>query len=177
MKTMKLSAFVKYALPCMVLTCAGLGITRPSTADPVLTVHVAGAVAKPTDWTNAQLTASAAGPVVSIAYTLKGVSHVSHCVSLLDVIKAALPNFNPHIKHHDLQFIVAVQGIDGYTVDFSLAELLPELGNHPVWIALDEDGKPLADETGPAELVVKDDVKPGRWVHGIASITIVDGAK
>jgi len=90
MKTLNLSAFVKYTLPCMLLTCAGLGITRPSMADPVPTVHVAGAVAKPADWTNAQLTAGAAGP---------------------------------------------------------------------------------------AELVVKDDVKPGRWVHGIASITIVDGAK
>ena len=72
---------------------------------------------------------------------------------------------------------MAAQGFDGYTVDFSLPELLPEFGHHAVWVALDEDGKPLTGETGPASLLVPDDVKAGRWVHGLTAITVVDGAK
>ena len=135
-----------------------MAIVQPLQAAPAASLHVAGAVAKPVDWTNAQLSAGQAGPVQTVRYTLKGSTHTAHCVALLSVVEAAQPNFNARIKNHRLQFIIAVQGFDGYTADFSLAELLPEFGNHPVWLALDEDGKPLTDESSPVSLIVPDDV-------------------
>jgi hypothetical protein len=140
-------------------------------------LHVSGAVGKPADWTAARLGKDLTGDVQTVYYKVKGVAHTAHAVPLLSVVQAAQPAYNPHIKNHRLQFVVAVQGFDGYTVDFSLAELLPEIGHRAVWLALDEDGKPLADDSGPVGLVVPDDTKPGRWVHGVRAITVIDGAQ
>ena len=162
-------------LPVALLTA----IAAPALwAAPAPALHIGGDVAKPADWTAEQLSGGkAAGAPSVVHYTLKGASHTAHCVSLLALIQAAEPSFNSHIKNHRLQFVVAVQGFDGYTVDFSLPELLPELGNRAVWVALDEDDKPFTDESRPAGLIVPDDVKPGRWVHGVTKITVIDGAK
>ncbi|BDI30407.1 hypothetical protein CCAX7_24580 [Capsulimonas corticalis] len=162
------------------LTVAVLAVTVApalhAASEPIL--HIGGDVAKPADWTNAQLSDGKAGaPPVIVHYTLKGVAHTANCIPLLALIQAAEPSFNPHIKNHRLQFVVAVQGFHGYTVDFSLPEMLPELGNKAVWIALDEDGKPLTAEGGAAGLIAPDDVKPGRWVRGVTRITVIDGAK
>jgi DMSO/TMAO reductase YedYZ molybdopterin-dependent catalytic subunit len=64
------------------------------------------------------------------------------------------------------------------TNSFAFASLLlPEIGHRAVWLALDVDGKPLADESGPVELIVPDDTKPGPWVHGVRAITVIDGAQ
>jgi hypothetical protein len=116
------------------------------------------------------------GQVKTITYTLKGAHHTAHAVPLLAVVNWSRPKFNAHIKHHQLQFVVEVEGQDGYTADFSLGELLPEIGNEKVWVALDQDGKPLADEEGPVELVIPGDRKPARWVRGVAAMLVVDTA-
>ena len=139
--------------------------------------HVTGAVGKPSDWTTDRLDRDLAGDVQTIHYTLKGTVHTARAVPLLSVIQASQPGYNAHIKNHRLQFLIAVQGFDGYTVDFSLAELLPEIGHRAAWLALDEDGKPLTDESGPVQLIVPDDSKPGRWVHGVCAVTVLDGAQ
>jgi hypothetical protein len=57
---------------------------------------------------------------------------------------------------------------------FSLAELLPAIGNRSAWLALDIDGEELRARDGPVKLIVPQDSKPGRWVHEIATITILD---
>jgi hypothetical protein len=43
-----------------------------------------------------------------------------------------------------------------------------------VWVALDEDGKPLSGDAAPVQIVCPGDVKHGRWVRGVASVTVVD---
>ncbi len=163
-------------LPFCLLICLAWGL-RPAAAAPLAAFHVSGAVARPTAWTAGSLGKTFVADTRVVRYTRKGVAHTAHCVPLLSVVQAAQPTFNPHIKNHRLQFVVAVQGFDGYTADFSLAELLPEIGHRAAWLALDEDGRPLPDDAGRVSLIVPEDAKPGRWVHGVVAVTVTDGAQ
>jgi hypothetical protein len=150
-------------------------------ADPGA-IHISGAVAQPSDWTADQLKTQFAAQIKSIDYQSHGQKHTSAAVPLLAVLKAAGvgtdlkmdPKADPKTKNAALRMILVVRGNDGYTVAVTLAELLPEIGNQDAWLALDADGAPLHENEAPAKLIMPSDVKPGRWVHGIASISVVD---
>jgi DMSO/TMAO reductase YedYZ molybdopterin-dependent catalytic subunit len=139
-------------------------------------LRIEGAVEKSGDWTVESLSKEFAADVKTVPYTLKGVKGEARCVPLLSLVEAAKPRLNAKIKNHQLAFVILVRGDDGYTVAFSLGELLPTYGKRAVWLALDHDGKPLSDKEAPAELIVPEDEKPSRWVHAVTRITLVDGA-
>jgi hypothetical protein len=145
-------------------------------ASPPPTIAVSGAVTKPAAWSVDDLRRTFAAQIQDIKYSLKGHDHTAKAIALYTLILQAEPRYNPHIKNHALQFVIEIQGHDGYTADFTLSELSPEIGGRHVWLALDEDGAPLADEAAPVEIVSPDDHKPARWVHGVAAITLVDMA-
>ena len=107
------------------------------------TFAVTGAVLRPGVWSVPRLRHDLAGAVRTVRYTLKGKSHVAHCVPLLAVLQAAGPRVHPQIKHHSVQFILIARGEDGYAVAFSLAEMQPALGHAAVWVAWDRDGRRL----------------------------------
>jgi DMSO/TMAO reductase YedYZ molybdopterin-dependent catalytic subunit len=121
----------------------------------------------------------------TVQCTSQGGQHSAKCVALVTLLKAAGvqtelkmdPKADPKVKNYPLRFVVMVAGRDGYTAAFSLGELMPEVGNEAVWLAVEVDGKPLADADGPARLIVPGDDKPARNVHAVGTITIVDGAK
>ena len=140
------------------------------------TLRVDGSVAKPATWSATDLDRAFKSQTTVIHYALKGHRHFADAIPLLALVDRSEPSVNPRIKHHALQFVVEVEGADGYTADFSLAELMPEIGDRQVWLAWDEDGKPLASDDAPAQIVSPDDRRPARWVHGIAVITVVDMA-
>ena len=171
--------------PCGLLLalCLSAGpATRPSGGD---TVTVGGAVAHPLTLTADAIRSTMAGQVKAIDYDLHDRHHTAHAVSLLSVLQAAGvdaalkmdPKADPKTKNGPLRLAVVVRGRDGYATTFALAELLPDIGDRPVWIALDADGKPLDDRAAPVALISPADAKPGRWVRGVASITVVDPAK
>jgi hypothetical protein len=81
---------------------------------------------------------------------------------------------DPKVKNPQMRQVVLVRGRDGYAVVFSMAEVLPMVGNRAVWVALDEDGAPLDDSAGPVRLIVPDDQMPSRGVHQVDSIEIID---
>jgi hypothetical protein len=145
-------------------------------------VHVGGAIPKASDWTAGQLKAQFAAEIKPITYAGKGESHTCNCVPLLSLLKAAGvqtelkmdPAADPKTKNRPLRLAVVVRGRDGYAALFSLAELLPAIGNRSAWLALDIDGGELPARDGPVKLIVPQDSKPGRWVHEIATITILD---
>ncbi len=141
------------------------------------TIRIGGAVEKPDAWTVERLSKEFAGDLHTVHYTLKGTKREARCVPLIALIEAAKPRLNPQIKNHELAFLVLARGKDGYTVSFSLGELLPQYGKSAVWVALDRDGKPLPEQAAPAELLVPGDVKPSRWVRALAEITLVDGTQ
>jgi DMSO/TMAO reductase YedYZ molybdopterin-dependent catalytic subunit len=141
--------------------------------------RVGGDVQKPGVWTAARLAREFAGKVATVSYTMAGKEHTARCVPLVALVEAAQPRIDPNRKHHRVGFVIVLRARDGYTVAFSLAELSPDLGNRPVWIALDTDGKPLPENEAPVRLLV-----PGegmehrpRWTFGITTVSVLDGAK
>jgi len=150
-------------------------------ADPAV-IHISGAVAQPSDWTTDQLKTQFASQIKSIEYQSHGQKHTADAVPLLALLKSAGvaidlkedPKADPKTKNAALRLVVIVRGTDGYTVALSLADILPEIGNREAWLALDVDGAPLHANESPAKLVLPADVKPGRWVRGIASISVLD---
>jgi DMSO/TMAO reductase YedYZ molybdopterin-dependent catalytic subunit len=152
---------------------------------PAMTLTVDGAVAHPLAWSADDLRTTLAGQVSTIEYEVHGKKHSAHAVPLVAVLRSAGagmtlkmdPKADPKTKNLPLRLAVVVRGRDGYAATFALAELLPDIGDRPVWVALDADGQPLADRSAPVELIAPADAKPGRWVRAIASISVVDPSK
>jgi hypothetical protein len=165
------------SLAVLILTMAALGADAPAA-----TVHISGANLKPSDWSVAQFQTQLAGEIKPVQYNSHGAMHTFSCVPLVSVLKAAgAPTdfamgggANSKVKNPQMRQAIVVSGSDGYAVVFSMAEILPMVGDRTVWVALVEDGKPLADGDGPVRLIVPDDKMPPRAVHQVASIEIVD---
>ena len=122
-----------------------------------------------------------ASSIKTITFTLHGQTHSADAVPLLNVLKNSGlqvdlkmdPKADPKTKNLPLRQTVIITGKDGYASAIAVAELLPDIGNHEAYLAIDRDGAPLADRSAPVELIVPGDVKPGRWVRGVASISIL----
>jgi hypothetical protein len=145
-------------------------------------LHIHGDGIAPTDWTVDQIQKQLAAEITPITYAGHGQPHIFKCVPLISLLKAAgvptnlkmQPASDPKTKSYSLRFVAVVRGRDGYIVAFSLAELIPDVGNRHVWVALDEDNQPLSAADGPLRLLSPDDQKPARSVHELADITILD---
>ncbi len=139
------------------------------------TVQIGGAVQTPAGWSADDIAKSFAADVKVINYTLKDQPGKARAVPLLKLVMAAKPKIDLKQKNHLLAFSVIVRAADGYAAAFSLAELQPEYGGAAVYIALDNDDQPLPEGQRPVSLLVPSDKKPSRWVHGVISITVIDG--
>jgi DMSO/TMAO reductase YedYZ molybdopterin-dependent catalytic subunit len=147
-------------------------------------IHVAGAIDKPSNWTVDRLKSELGSDMKKLHYSSHGQPHVSNSVPLLSLLKqcgAAVemkmdPSADPQTKNRPVRLAIVVRGRDGYTATIGMAELLPDIGNREAWLALDMDGQPLAEKDGPVKLIIPSDLKPARWIHEIATITVVDGA-
>jgi len=144
-------------------------------------LRVGGAVG-PSTWSTARLKSQFATEMQPVNYASKGKQHTCDCIPLISLLKAAGapmdlkmdPAADPKTKNRPLRLAVVVRGRDGYTALFSLAELMPAMGNRAAWLGLDADGSDLPAEEGPVKLIVPQDTKLGRWVHAVADITILD---
>jgi hypothetical protein len=152
-------------------------------ADTTLTVD-GNATTQPSHWTVDQLKQCPGAPTTQVSYQSRGTAHHSTCIALVDLLHASGivtqlkmdPNADPHTKHAPLRMTVTAHATDGYAVLFSLGELLPEIGHRAVWIALDEDDEPLPSKDGPVKLIVPDDTKPARWIHGVNELSVDEAA-
>jgi hypothetical protein len=151
--------------------------TPSRTVRQAQSIVVAGAVEKPGAWSVERFEHDLGGDVKTISYILKTEKRTSRCVPLLGLIRASQPRIDAKQKNHPLAFAVIVRARDGYAACFSMGELSEEGAGRAVWIALNQDGKPLPNADGPVRLVIPDDAKPARWVHAVSTITIVDGLK
>src|SRR5258708_25091617 len=133
-------------------------------------------------WTAARIKSDLASEISSCEYQGRDGKRTSSGVPLLALLKSAGvpvalqmdPHADPHVKNANLRLVVTIQGGDGYTVAFSLAELMPDIGGREAWLALDEDGKHLPHRDGIAKLILPADPKPGGWVRNVTTIRIVD---
>ena len=161
-----------------------LGMTLPLSAhaaskEPATaTFRLRGDVAKSGAWTVARVEKELKDHVKSINYTYKGDSYTSRCISLLDFVRAAEPKVKKAVGNPLLGMIAVVRAGNGYTASFALGELMPEYGNREVWIVLDRNGQPLPADEGPVRLLVPSEPdRRERWVYGIRTISVIDGAK
>lgn len=164
----------KKAFLILSVVILSLGAAVRAADAPVDAVSIGGAVAKAQSWTPEALKTDFAHDMKSIQYTSKGTAHGAQAVPLMALINAAVPQLDSKTKNDELRMVVIVEGKDGYLATFTLAELMPTIGNREAWLTLDADGKPLTDRDGPVSLVVPGDQKPERWVHGVKGIRIVD---
>ena len=170
-------------LGCVAAAATGLIAAGPTTAPTALTVDAG--TGPPVSLSADELRSRFAGQLTTVEYESHGHKHAARAVPLLAVLQSAGvvtalkmdPKVDPKTKNLPLRQAVVVRGRDGYAATFALAELLPDIGDRPVWLAVDVDGGPLAERSAPAELLSPGDAKPGRWVRGVASITVVDPSK
>ena len=146
-------------------------------------IHVTGADGTSTDWTPDALKAQFPNDIHNVIYTGEDdKQHKCNCVPLLTVLHAQHvetelhmdPKADPKLKNFNLRYVIVIVGKDGYTTVLSLGELIDDIGNKSAWLALDQDNAPLSERDAPIKLLVPQDGMHARWVHEIATITVVD---
>jgi hypothetical protein len=90
-------------------------------------------------------------------------------------LTAATPTFDADTKNDALGFYVRVAATDGYVAVIAWGELDPNFSNKQILVAYEEDGE-LLSEDGVARLVVPGDVRGGRYVSNISSISLFRAA-
>lgn len=68
-----------------------------------------------------------------------------------------------------LRQTVLVSARDGHQVAFSVGEIAPEFGNTPVMLAVEQDGKPMADGL---RVVVPGDTRGARNIRDVTAIEL-----
>jgi DMSO/TMAO reductase YedYZ molybdopterin-dependent catalytic subunit len=160
---------MKHFVTLLLLGAVCLPSARAQTA-PV-TLQVSGAVARPLNWSVAEV---ARQPHVTVtAKDKQGQPHQYRGVPLSAILEAA--GAVPGGKLHGREFMKAlkVTAADNYQVFFALAELDPAFATGTVILADQCDGKPLPAETGPWQVIVPGEKKPGRWVRQVRSLQVV----
>jgi hypothetical protein len=94
-------------------------------------------------------------------------------VALRDLLKEAGVPSGENLRGKGLTACVVITAADGYQVTFSIAELDESFGNLQALVADAEDGKALAQTSGPLRLVVPADGRPARWVRMVKTIRVV----
>jgi hypothetical protein len=133
-------------------------------------VHINGKAKYPAAYTATQLAKKYTQTTFTVAdgkqrYTDTG-------VALSTIVSKAVPKYPSTITttlNEQLRVTVTVTGGHGYQVTFALGELMKGYGNHPAYLALTQDKKPIA---GGPELVVPGDSSTARWIHGVQDVTI-----
>jgi Oxidoreductase molybdopterin binding domain len=77
-------------------------------------------------------------------------------------------------KGKEFRLYLEAEGSDGYEVVYSVAEVTPDVHDATVMVADAMDGKPLAPDSGPLQLVASGEKRPARWVRGLVAIRVLD---
>jgi DMSO/TMAO reductase YedYZ molybdopterin-dependent catalytic subunit len=150
----------------------------PAAAQPAAeTFAVTGLVDQPLTLTVADL--RALGPpveTVAVTYLDLGIEERYEFtgVRLHDLLDAAGIVLEPD-KYERLTLrtrYVVVTAKDAYQVVFSGGELDPTLGNRPILVAWERDGRPLEDEFGPVQVVVPGDLHGDRYIWGVVGVEL-----
>ena len=155
----------------MTISRAGLcGLLAAATclAQPSLTVEGMG---------GSRATLSAADlakfPQHTITTTDHGATVAFEAVALADVLaKVDLP-LGEKFHLTGASYYVVAEGRDGYRAVFAWAEVDPGFMDKPIWLALKRDGKALAENAAPFQLVVPGEKRNGRWVRQLTSLRLV----
>jgi len=136
-----------------------------------------GQVLTPTTYTAADLPGSLTPSTVTVT-TTGGPSNAPlgtfTGVSLWDLVNQSGIITDTSKKNDILGKILIATGTDNYSAVFSLGELNPDFGNQPDLLAYQNAaGVPLGAD-GFARIVVPNDIKGGRYVSNLTSLTVVN---
>jgi hypothetical protein len=141
---------------------------------PSLSLQVQGDVLATLAFDRAAL--QALTPYTETVSYLSGMNTVTNTFTgalLWDVLQAAGIVTDPAISNDILRKGVIATGSDGYQAMFALGEISPNFGNVPILVAYDDANGPLTGN-GFARLVVPGDVRGGRYVSNLVSLTVFD---
>lgn len=104
--------------------------------------------------------------VQKIAYQIKDREEEGYAISLLNVLDAARVKLPKDDNHAELNYVVVAVGSDGYTAVLSFGEILPEVGQNPVFIVWSKDGQKV-------RLLTPNDLKPSRSVYDLTELRVI----
>lgn len=91
-----------------------------------------------------------------------------HGVALADLLRAAgVTNLQ------DRGLTIAVKASDGYSAEFSPAELITASGNTSLLLAYERNGTALDAFSGPLHLIVPADARRARWVRHVREVEVM----
>ena len=131
------------------------------------TLRVGGAVTRELTLTPADIAALPHESLSASAHDQKG---TFSGVRLTEILKRAGLPTGDAIRGRELAKFVVVSGADGYRAVFALAELDDAFTDRVVLLADLRDGKPLAANAAPFQLIVPGEKRPARWVRQVVSI-------
>ena len=149
-----------------------VGLYHAQASGPRLTVT--GEVLERHSYRVEELRQNFAGEIKEIEFNEKGKTGRAHAFPLASLVAAAHPRLDLLRKNAEYSLAVVAIGADGYSAVFSAAELSKALGRGNVWVALDWNGADLTGGDTPVRLIVTDDAKPSRWVHGVRTLRVVN---
>src|SRR5262245_29721631 len=159
-------------LAALLVGLLGVPLSSAQTSGFAPTFDVGGKVATPRTVALADLQALPAQDVtVTFIAGTGSQTHNYRGAKLFDVLNPTGPQFDTSRKNDKLRWFARVIGSDGYEVAIGWGEFDPDFGNRNVLLAYAEDGAPLTRD-GMARLVLPGDVKGGRYVSNVASITV-----
>lgn len=156
------------------LALALLGTLLGVFAQPVPSISITGAVAKP-------LTLSAADlkkmPRATVTLKHDNVETVYEGVPIHEILRQAGVPLGPELRGKGLATYVISTSSDGYRVVYSLAELDPGFSDNQVVLADTTGGKPLPPQHGPFRIIAPRDKRASRSARMVTKLEIVQAAK
>lgn len=121
-----------------------------------------------------QWTAASLGPLPHVTLTVFNehakVNQTYSGVPLIELLKPLGVPEKP--KGKEFRLYLEAEGSDGYEAVYSVAEVTPDVHDATVMVADALDGKPLAPDSGPLQLVASGEKSPERWVRGLVAIRV-----
>lgn len=139
-----------------------------ATAPAILAIE--GASPAPLQLTGADI---AAIPHHNVAWTVHGKTLACAGPWLTDVLARAGVPAGEAVRGAALSSVVTATGADGYRAVFTIGELDHMLGNAPVIVADQCDGRALADADGPLRLVAATDKRGARSVRQLVRLSVI----
>jgi DMSO/TMAO reductase YedYZ molybdopterin-dependent catalytic subunit len=93
-------------------------------------------------------------------------------VAVSDILQLAGVPMGPQLRGKNMARYLLVRSVDGYQVVFALPELDSAFSQRVIFLADQEDGKPLPAGKGPFRMVVPGEKKPARWIWEVSSLVV-----
>ena len=138
-------------------------------------IPVGGDVAKPF-----KITAAAFAAMKPASVKVKGKDGREHeytGVALFDILTKAEAVENNQLHGKALAKYILISAADGYQVVIALPEIDPAFTDQMVILANKQDGKDLAADHGPYQLILPRDKKPARSVRQVTGIDVLTAKK